>query len=501
MKVIDRYIIGRFTVTFFTAFFVVVFVLVMQLLWLAFDGIAGRDIDISYILKFLFYTSLQSVPMAIPITVLLASIMVMGNLSEGYELSALKASGVSLRRVFRPLIWIMGTLSIFTFLFLNFVYPYASFRQRNLWYGMQKQRPALSLVEGTFNNDIPGYSIKFEKKYGPQKNLLKSVHILDLRTSNKNDKIIKAKRGEIYTEEGSKYMTLKLYDGYYFEDHTEQKYSDRERKKMPASYAHFDTYDVNFDISDFVVREVDSDDNKSHYMMLDLHQLSFFSDSLTLTYKEYLRDRSYQVEISSNSYQLFKKSDTLINKQSDTLPVFDNLLDYLGDDTTEKIQRVNMAIAEVDAMLMDFDSYRSGFKDKRKWLNLYDFEYYRRVAFSLSPLLLFLIGAPLGSLIRKGGLGTSFTFAIVIFVAYYIGSSLGKNMSEESSVTASFAAWISTLVFTPLAVLLTRRATKGIGAMVSFEPYQRFFKKLVGFFKKRSSKINTHEKNTFRHHQ
>lgn len=454
----------------------------MQFLWLAFDGIAGRDIGMNYILKFLLYTSLQIVPMALPIAVLLSSIMAMGNLSEHYEISALKAAGVSLKRVLRPLIFMVVLLGGFSFLFLNYVYPFASFKQRNLYYGMQKQKPAFSLIEGSFNNDIPGYSIKFEKKYGPEKNKLKDVHILDLRDTYKNNKIIKAKRGEIYTEEGSKYMTLKLYDGFFFRDHTDDKYTQKHRQKMPASYAHFERYDVNFDISDFVSRQVDEDEYKSHYMMLTLSQLAHFSDSLSTRYHSYLQERSKNFENFTGAYQFYKISKDNLKNDS----IFHHSMIGSIKNTKERMSVVKSAIASVKETLEDINSYHNNFKIKRKILNLYDFEFYRRMSFSLAPWVLFLIGAPLGALIRKGGFGYPMVLAIIIFMLYYVMDSMAKNIAEESSLTTLFAAWLSTLVLLPFGILLARSATRGIG-LVSFDRLKNTWT-VIKIIKKKSSR-------------
>ena len=235
MRILDTYIIKSFLKPFFATFFIVMFVLVMQFLWFAFDEIAGKGIDIFYILKFLGYTCLQVTPTALPIGVLLSSIMAMGTLSENYEMAAIKSAGISLNRMLKPIVYMTIFISAINFVFLNNIYPYASLKQRNLLFNMKKQKPALALIEGSFNTEIPGYSIYFEKKYGPEENLLKNVRIYDLKSGKKNDICITAKKGEITTEPGSKYMTLNLSDGYYFEDHS----SEKKKKKGQRQNASF----------------------------------------------------------------------------------------------------------------------------------------------------------------------------------------------------------------------------------------------------------------------
>ena len=204
----------------------------MQALWLAFDEIAGKGIDIFFILKFLGYLSLILTPTALPIGILLSSIMALGNLSENYEFAAIKSAGISLKRVIRPLIILTLFLSALNFVFLNNVYPWATLKQKNLYLNMKKKKPALALVPGAFNTEIPGFNIKFDEKYGEEENLLKKVQIADLTLSQGKVKIITAEKGKISTEEGSKYMTLTLENGNYYEEHSKRSMSLNDRKKI-----------------------------------------------------------------------------------------------------------------------------------------------------------------------------------------------------------------------------------------------------------------------------
>ncbi|MDG2073414.1 MAG: LptF/LptG family permease, partial [Polaribacter sp.] len=223
MKILDKYILKSFLKPFLATFLIVLFVLVMQALWLAFEDIAGKGIDIIFILKFLYYTALLVTPQALPIAVLLSAIMAMGNFSENYEFAASKSAGISLQRLMRPLIILTVFMSFINFLFLNNVYPYAMFKQKNLYVNIKKQKPSMALVPGSFNTEIPGYHIKFDEKYGENEDLLKRVIIYDLTQKKWNNKIITAKTGKIINKEGSKYMTLVLYNGQFYEDHIEKK--------------------------------------------------------------------------------------------------------------------------------------------------------------------------------------------------------------------------------------------------------------------------------------
>jgi lipopolysaccharide export system permease protein len=476
LRILDKYILKSFLAPFFAAFFIVLFVLVMQFLWFAFDDIAGKGIDIFYILKFLAYTCLQVTPTALPIGVLLSSIMALGNLSEKYEMAAVKSAGISLKRFMRPLIFLTLFISAINFLFLNNIYPYASLKQRNLLFNMKKQKPSLALIEGTFNTEIPGYSIYFDKKYGEKSNLLENVKIYDLRGGKKNDICITAKKGQITTQEGSKYMTLNLTDGHYYEDHTASQKSRNKKEKMPASAAKFDSYKVNIDISSFNDNNLDLEKYKTHYMMLSVKQLAHQSDTLKANYDSYLKNKASNLYIRNNAKELYKKPDSLLPSN-----IKKNILENFN--LKSQINITKKALAQIKKPIRSIQVYKDSYKTKRKILNLYDFEFHYRLAFSLSCLLLFFIGAPLGSLIRKGGFGLPMVLAILIFVVYFFVNSLGRNIAEESSISATFGGWFASMILLPFAFLLTKRATKGIG-LVNFDRFALPIQYFLHRFKK-----------------
>lgn len=452
------------------------FVLVMQFLWYAFDEIAGKGIDIVYILKFLWYTCLNVTPTALPIGVLLSSIMALGNLSENYEMAAIKSAGVPLIRIMRPLIILTLFISSINFLFLNNIYPYASLKQRNLLFNMRKQKPALALLEGSFNTEIPGYSIYFEKKYGPEENLLKNVRIYDLKGGKKNDVCITAKKGEITTESGSKYMTLHLTDGYYFEDHSQSKKKKADKNKMPASSAKFETYKVNIDISSLSSNDLDLEKYKKHYMMLNVKQLYSQSDSLKMSYDTYINAKASSFYIRNYGDKLYKRTDSLIRAD-----LSQDILENFK--ISGKVSITQNALNSLKKPLRTIQVFKESYKGKRKILNLFDYEYHFRFAFSLSCILLFFIGAPLGFLIRKGGFGLPMVMAILIFVIYFFINSMAKNIAEESSISSTIGGWLSSMIIFPIGVYLTRRASKGT-ASFNFDALSLAIKAIIKRFKK-----------------
>ena len=476
MKIFDKYILKSFLEPFLATFFVVLFVLVMQSLWLAFDEIAGKGIDIFFILKFLGYLALMLTPTALPIGILLSSIMAMGNLSENYEMAAIKSAGISLQRVIRPLIFLTLFISALNFVFLNNIYPWATLKQKNLYLNIKKKKPALALVPGSFNTEIPGYSIKFEEKYGEEENLLKNVQIADLSAAKGKIKVITAEKGIISSEEGSKYMTLTLENGNYYEEHVKKSMRQKERVKMPASNATFQTYTINIDISSF--NDDDSlEDEKlnNHHGMLSIVQLDSTSKKTKLSYDEFIDKRAKYAYNLIEAKKLHKYPDSLIDSK---------LAPEILENFTLKNKSIVLSesIQLVKRVQSRSQSQNKPFKDKRKLLNLYDHEISYRLSFSLACLVLFFIGAPLGSIIRKGGFGLPMIMAITIFVIYFFISQLGRNLSEESAITALFGSWLSTLILLPFGILLTRRATKGMGIFnidSIFENIKKVFDKIL----------------------
>ena len=312
MKILDKYILKTFLVPFVATFLIVLFVLVMQVLWQTFENIAGKGISLVFIFKFLYYTTLIITPQALPIGVLLSSIMALGNLGENYEFAAAKSAGISLQRLVRPLFFLTIILSGINFLFLNNIYPYAVLKQKNLYLNIKKKKPAMALVPGSFNSDIPGFQIKFDEKYGEEENLLKKVLIYDLTGGKGNQKVITAEKGKIVSEEGSRYMTLILYNGYYYEEHVKSARTSLKKKKMAASNAAFKEYEFNIDISSV---SGDDDLNKTNhtknFMMLSLQQLGDTIPNLKASYDETLLIKSKNIYAATAAKNLYAFPDSL----------------------------------------------------------------------------------------------------------------------------------------------------------------------------------------------
>lgn len=442
-----------------------------------FDDLAGKGITLIILLKYVYYVTVMTIPQAIPIAVLLSSIMALGNLSENYEFAAIKSAGISLRRLLLPLFSIVVLLSFINLYFLNYAFPWATLKQKNLYLNIKKKKPALALVEGTFNTDIPNFIIKFDEKYGPEENQLKNVLIYQTKGHRGNVNTITAKEGTIFTEEGSKYMSLHLRDGYYYEEHWHRGSKKQQREKMPFSKTHFDAYTVNIDISSLDAGDLENEKYKHAREMLSFKDIGVYSDSLKTDYDEYILLKAKTIEKKIKATKLvIQKEDS--EKLSLKMPILSNY------DTKGQIKTLDLAINSLKRSIQDFSSTEKGFKWRRKRLNLMDTEFHRRIALSFSALLLFLIGAPLGSLIRKGGFGLPMVLAILIYMSYHFLSTFASNMAETSTITHSLGGWLSTIVLLPFGIYLTYRATKDKG-MINLDPY---IEKIKVFFAKFSKK-------------
>jgi len=476
LKILYRYIISSFFKPFLFTFLIALFILIMQALWLIFDDLAGKGITLLILLKYVFYVTVMTTPQAIPIAVLLSSIMTLGNLSENYEFAAIKSAGISLQRLLLPLISIVVVFSLINLYFLNYAFPWAVLKQKNLYSNIKKKKPALALVEGTFNTDIPGYTIKFDEKYGPEENKLKNVLIYQTKGHNGTINTITAKNGLISSEEGSKYMSLFLEDGFYYEEHWHRGSKKKERQKMPFSKTHFDSYTVNIDISSFNAGNLENERYNNSRDMLSFKQLNVFSDSLKITFDQYIANKAKTLDERVKANELYARPDSLL-KSDIKLPILSNF------DTKKQVQVLESAKNSITRSLDNISSSERQYKRKQKQLNLIDTESHRRIALAFSALLLFLIGAPLGSLIRKGGFGLPMVLAIIIYMGYHFISTFAGNMAETSTIDNRIGGWLSTLIMLPLGIYLTYRATKDKG-VINIDTYIDRIKKFFTKFSK-----------------
>jgi lipopolysaccharide export system permease protein len=447
----------------------------LQTVWLLIAELAGKDLDFSMVLKFLLFSMPRLVPLVLPLSILLASIMSFGDLSENYELAAMKSAGISLRRALQPLFLFVVFLSIAAFLFANSVIPYAEYKFINFRKNIAQAKPALAIAEGQFS-DVGVYNIKVNKKSGENGENLTGITIHKKSELGDGSRIvIKAKNGKLVSSKNSNTLQMILNDGNYYEDILPKNYEDR--PKMPFVKTSFKKNIINIDISEFNKIDVDNENITNTNTMLTTNELRYTIDSL---------QKNYKTDITSYTDNINQR----VGFQKPTLPVVKiknnkkktdpNLLAYFN--TKQQLDILNLANSNLESVKYSIETSSNEFKSKQININGHLIALYDKFVIAFACFLMFFIGAPLGAIIRKGGLGLPVVFAMIIFISFHFANTFGKKLAEEGSLTPFLGSWMSSLALTPLAVLLTYRATNDIGLInmdVILAPIQQFIKKIV----------------------
>jgi len=471
LKIIDKYILKTFAITFTTVFVILFFIFILQTVWLFIYDLAGRDLDLLLVVKFLLYGMPRIIPLVIPLSVLLASIMSFGNLAENYEFAAMKSAGISLQRAMRGLTIFIVILSVTSFFFANNVIPYAEYKFINFRKNIAQRKPAMAIAEGQFSQ-IGLYSIKVDKKTGENGNHLTGVTIHKKSINGDGVRtVIKAKYGDLVSSENSNLLKLVLNEGYYYEDIIPNKWEDR--NKIPFAKATFKKDVINMDLS-ILNGNQDNQSITNTSNMLNLSELNYTIDSLRKNYK---RD---VISFADNVHQrsgLLNVNQSILRMKIDQ--VKPDLLALLT--TSEKLQILQFASSSVSNTLFSIESSKDELNMKQIAINDHLGAVYDKFVVAYACLLMFFIGAPLGSIIKKGGIGLPIVFAVVIFISFHFINTFGKRLAEENGIDPFLGSWLSSLLLTPLAILLTYRATNDIGSFnldVITLPFQNLMKRL-----------------------
>lgn len=472
MKKIDRLILRAFIGPFIVTFFIALFVLIMQFLWKYIDDLVGKGLDIFIIAELIFYLSASVVPMAMPIAILLASIMTFGSLGEHYELVALKSAGISLLRFMLPLLVTSVILSGVAFSFANYVLPVANLKYYTMLYSVTRQRPSFNIRPGVFSNDIDGYVIRAGDK-DSDRNILYDIKIHDHSEQRGNVNVLLAEKGEMHITPDNTAMLFKLYNGVQYEEPRTQG----PVKKNEFIRTKFTEYEMIFDLSIFAFDKKNEKLFERNYRMMSSKQLIRGVDSL----------EAAQTKISNNlqkkltPYFTFWKDSTF---QHDTSPIAWNpsdtsFLNCLSMDAVRQ-QRI---LSNTQSLLRNVKGFASSSqgrsKNNEKHINKYLIFFHYKIALSVACLVLFLVGAPLGALIRKGGLGMPMVMAILFFTIFHILTTIGKKFAEEFVLTPAEGMWLSTAVLLPLGLFLLFKATNDSG-LLNFEGYGKVIKDAFG---------------------
>ena len=453
-------------------FFIALFILLMQFLWKYVDDLVGKGLTWDVIVQLLFYASWTFVPMALPLAILLASLMTFGNLGENYELVAIKAAGISLRRLMLPLVILSIVISIAAFFFSNNVLPYANLKFRSILYDVRQQKLALNIKEGVYYSDIDGYVMRVAKKT-PVTNMLKDIQIYDHTKGGGNTMLTIADSGTMVQTTDQQFLILTLFHGYNYD----ASYNSEAYTKKPFQKTSFEKEELRFDLSGFKMVRTDEDLFKKNYMMLNLSQLQHAKDSLTTIYDQ--ATKSVRFEILYSFYDFKQFNDDKANKGLRIDTVLKNKKVFGKNFKKDQwVSIVELAASSARLVQTKLADMNTNLKDQDKLIRRHEVEWWRKFTLSIACLILFFIGAPMGAIIRKGGLGLPLILAVLFFVLYHVISMTGEKSANAGALTPMVGMWLSSIVLLPIGIYLTYKATTD-STLLDADAYVKLVKRFM----------------------
>ncbi|MEH6765360.1 LptF/LptG family permease [Aequorivita antarctica] len=480
MKILDRYILVTFLKTFVSVFIILMLIFVLQTIWLYISELAGKDLDVWIVLKFLWYVSPRLIPLVLPLTILVTSLMVFGSFAEKYEFAAMKSTGISLQRAMGSVIGFIVILAITAFFFANNVIPYSEYKWQNLRRNISQFQPSMVISEGQFSQIGDMFNIKVEEKSGDRDQFLKDVviHKKNETRPNGNFTVIIADNGELASEEGSNTLSLILKQGNYYEDI--QTNNATKQKGEPFAKSYFDEYAINIDLTELNNKDVDKENDLNNQNMYNISELRVEIDSLSDSYSKDIEAYTKNMYYRSGVEKLQENQIA----ESAQPPAISSILEIYNP--TQQLQIVKLALNNAKGTLQTVDAKKVEFKSKTKRLNKTEIALHEKYALGFACIILFFVGAPLGAIIRKGGMGLPMVVAITLFLTYHFIGIFAKNSAEDGTMHPFIASWISTGIMFPLSIWLTYRATTDQG-IFDFDSFMQRIKRLLGIKKKKKS--------------
>ncbi len=472
---------------FFMTFGICLFIVLMQFLWRYIDDLVGKGLGLPVLAEMFFYAALFLVPMALPLAILLASLMTFGNLGERLELLAMKSAGVSLIHIMRPLIIFIGAISIGAFFFQNYVMPVAQVKLSSLLFSIKQKSPELEIPEGVFYKEITGFNV-YVKEKDTRTGLLKDMMIYDYSEGFNNARVIVADSGRLKTSADKLYLILSLFNGESFENLKNQEQKRMEKTAVPYRRETFDTRDIliAFDAN---FNRTDESFMQKQYMGKNLQSLQNSIDSMSVKLDS-LRNENAKIAIKQSYLQQFtvyeSTKDTVVSvSKVDSLEVIaqeiyvniDSLYNSLPPGKQSSV--LNKAKTKVDNIRTELIFKASAIGDESQRMRLHKTEWHKKFTLSFACLIFFFIGAPLGAIIRKGGLGTPVVISVFLFIFYYIIDNIGYKMARNGIWNAWEGMWLSSAVLAPLGIFLTYKAAND-SVIMNADTYLNALKSLIG---------------------
>jgi len=519
VKRLHKFIITSYLGPLILTFFISLFVLLLQFLWKYIDDLAGKGLDWTVIAELMLYASARLVPMALPLAVLLSSIMTFGNLGENFELTAIKSAGISLQKFMLPLIFLIIIISIGAFFYSNRVIPYTNLKTGALIYDIKHQRPELQITEGVFYNGIKDFSIKIkEKDY--KTNLLQDIMIYDHRNNKGNYFVTVADSGYMKITPDETKLILTLYNGHSYEEMDENiKNKSYRKRKYPQQKQEFEKQVINFDLTNLDFNRSDENLFKNNYQMLNISQLEYAEDSLKHNYKKRVNEFSSNL-LKRNYFKREKNFKQNLRARKNVKPKFekqlknDIIINTNKKDTINKIVKQSLlgsiSIKNIDSLYYSLSkkkktvamknaityarathntiiNSKKQFNYKAEVIRRHAIEWHRKFSLSFACLVFFLIGAPFGAIVRKGGLGTPVVISVLFFIIYYMISISGEKFAREGVLPPYIGMWISSYILFPIGIFLSYKATTD-SVILNPDFYLNFFKKLSKKYRKKTNK-------------
>ncbi|MFA6873755.1 MAG: LptF/LptG family permease, partial [Bacteroidaceae bacterium] len=453
IKKLDRYVLKNFLLLFSATFFICLFIFMMQFLWRYVDQLVGKGLGVEVLLQFFFYSALTLIPVSLPLAVLLASLITFGNFGERFELLAMKAAGISLIKIMRPLIVLIAFLCLTSFFFQNIITPEAQTKLYTLIISMKQKSPELDIPEGVFYNEIKGYNL-YVKEKDRKTGLLRHITIYNFSNGFENAQIVVADSGRLEMAEDKQHLFLRLYSGELFENLKAQNMSSENVPYRRESFQEKHSiiqFDADFNMVDESIMSGQSNSKNMQKLELSIDSMRTVADSIGNVYFE---------EAISTSYQkltgLSKNDSTAIQKAN--IKEFD-VDSILKVSTLSKRQAVlNKALNKSETIGGDweFKSYTASRNDEN--IRRHQIAWHEKFTLSLACLIFFFIGAPLGAIIRKGGLGMPVVISVLIFIVYYIINNTGYKMARDGNWIIWMGMWTSTAILAPIGFFLTYKS-------------------------------------------
>ncbi|HEK19186.1 MULTISPECIES: LptF/LptG family permease [unclassified Mucilaginibacter] len=466
MKKIHLLLLKSFIRPFVVTLVIVMFVLLMLFLFKYIDDLIGKGFQWYIILELMMYNSATNVAMALPLSVLLSSIMTYGSLGENYELVAIKSAGISLRRAMYPMMVVVVLLSIAAFAFSDYMLPVANLKYYSLLYDARQQKSADLIPENVFSNRFPGYTIRVKRK-DPDGQTLYDIMIYQGSPDNSGvQNVTFAKSGLMYRTKDNLYLVLKLKDGIrYQEDKSDVSFNPRQR----FTRFRFKETEQKFDLSGLKMKRTDEGEFRNAAQMMNLRQLKHFVDSAGRGIDS-TRISNYNLLSAYLKYTTVPVSSKTVKKP---LPADSTR----AKETSAKINALNNAISEVNQIQDALRSRVNTHEEASRNIRRYMLEYQKKFTLGAACIVLFLIGAPLGAIIRKGGLGLPVVVSVIFFLIYYIIGTIGEKSAKEGDWSPVTGAWVAIAILLPIGLFLSYKAATD-STLFDIEAYKRFFGRL-----------------------